>query len=365
MTSTRNRFLALSGGKPDHIPHWEHWSNPDAESAITGMDFYLAPRSCRLKFNAMYPDLNLAVPESDEPIPRPETQFDADGVNEQDHSVRWGAGATSTFEHGESLFADEEAVFAFHPLEQGDFRKFPVVEELDYRDEASLYRQMLERHGLAGVKELPADSVVMPWFYNTMFMWPVLTFGWENFLVCCLDERFERIMEEFAEINRRAFRCLARMPGKFVLCHDDICTTRGPVCSREWMNRFIFPRYEEFWAMLKEAGKRVIFIGDGNLDAYADDVIACGASGIISEPYTDFRAIAAKHPGVVIGGEGDNRILSSQDPAAIRRMVESMTETAAMTDGYFYCIGNHIPWNVPADAVKLYLDLCREMGGRK
>ena len=31
----------------------------------------------------------------------------------------------------------------------------------------------------------------------------MLTFGWELFLECCLDERFERVMAEFAEINRR------------------------------------------------------------------------------------------------------------------------------------------------------------------
>ena len=84
-------------------------------------------------------------------------------------------------------------------------------------------------------------------FYNTMFMWPMLTFGWELFLETCLDPRFERIMDEFAEINRRVFRTFARLPVNFVVCHDDIVTTRGPVCSPAWMQKYIFPRYEEFW----------------------------------------------------------------------------------------------------------------------
>lgn len=362
MTITRNRFLTLSGGKPDHIPHWEHWSNPDAESIITGMDYYCAPRSCRLKLNAMYPDLNLAIPESDEPIPRPDAKFAENGTNDQEHTVRWGADATATFEHGESLFKDEDDVFAFSPLEQSDFRKFPVVENLDFRDEKDLYRQLLERHELDDKLPVSPDSTVMPWFYNTMFMWPVLTFGWENFLVCCMDERFEHIMEEFAEINRRVFRAFAKLPANFVLCHDDICTTRGPVCNREWMNKYIFPRYEEYWSILKDAGKKVIFIADGNVDEFVEDVISCGASGIISEPYTNFKAIAKRHPDLILGGEGDNRILSSKNPEAIRKMVQSMTETAKEVSGYFYCVGNHIPWNVPADATKLYLDLCLEMG---
>ena len=48
-------------------------------------------------------------------------------------------------------------------------------------------------------------------------MWPLLTFGWELFLEICLDPRFERIMDEFAEINRRVFRVFARLPVNFRL----------------------------------------------------------------------------------------------------------------------------------------------------
>jgi len=51
-------------------------------------------------------------------------------------------------------------------------------------------------------------------------------------------------------------------------------------------------------------------------------------------------------------------------PAEIRAMVESMVATARLSGGYFMCIGNHIPWNVPPEAVKCYLDLSVELGGR-
>lgn len=44
--------------------------------------------------------------------------------------------------------------------------------------------------------DLPPDgSTASVAFYNTMFMWPLLTFGWELFLEICLDERFEKIMD--------------------------------------------------------------------------------------------------------------------------------------------------------------------------
>jgi uroporphyrinogen-III decarboxylase len=195
-------------------------------------------------------------------------------------------------------------------------------------------------------------------------MWPLLTFGWELFLETCLDPRFGRIMAGFRELNRRVFRAFARLPVNFVICHDDIVTTRGPVCSPQWMHKYVFPCYEEQWAMLHDAGKDVIFMADGCMDAYSDDVFACGARGIISEPYTDYKAIARKHENCFVAGEGDNRVLTRNNPDEIRAMVDSMLETAKMTGGYMMCIGNHIPWNVTPEGIKRYLDLSAELAVR-
>ncbi len=130
------------------------------------------------------------------------------------------------------------------------------------------------------------------------------------------------------------------------------------------MHKYVFPRYEEYWGLLKDAGKRVIFMADGCMDAYADDVMACGAIGIISEPCTDYSALACRYRDCFLAGEGDNRVLMRNDPAEIRAMVESMVETGRMSGGYMMCIGNHIPWNVPPEAIKRYLDLSQELAHR-
>jgi uroporphyrinogen-III decarboxylase len=199
---------------------------------------------------------------------------------------------------------------------------------------------------------------------NLPDLWPLRVFGWELFLQCCLDPRFERVMDEFAELNRRVFCAFARLPVNFVICHDDIVASRGPVCSPRWMRKYVFPRYEEYWGLLKEAGKRVIFMADGCMDAYADDVMACGAIGIISEPYTNYKALARRYKDAFLAGEGDNRVLMRNDPLEIRQMVESMVETRRMSGGYMMCIGNHIPWNVPPEAIQRYLDLSEELAYR-
>jgi hypothetical protein len=277
--------------------------------------------------------------------------------------VRWGDGQTFHWDFG-SPFRTPDDVFAFSPLENPDFREMPVVCNWDYTDEERLYRRFRAQLPAEWGDTAPEGCDTLVGTYQTMFMWPLLTFGWELFLETCLDPRFERIMDEFAELNRRLFRAFARLPVTFITCHDDIVNTRGPVCSPAWMHKYIFPRYEEVWGILKAAGKEVIFISDGCLDAYVDDVFALGARGILGEPYNDYKAIARKHENCFLAGEGDTRILSRNDPAEIRAMVESMVETARMTGGYFMRIGNEFTWNTPVEAVKLYLDLSKELAHR-
>ncbi len=361
-----DRYLAFMGRAPHRLPHWEHWSCPDAETYLAGIDYYEHPRQCRVKLQELYPQLGLGVPDSDEPRPRPRLEVEGASSTEDEEGrarVRWGEGETNHWEWG-AQFHTAEDVFAFSPLAQGDFSKIPVVESRDYSDEEKLYQEYRPWYPAELGERAPEGSEATVSFYNTMFMWPLLTFGWELFLETCLDPRFERIMDEFAEINRRVFRTFARLPVNFVVCHDDIVTSRGPVCSRAWMQKYIFPRYEEFWSIVKAAGKEVIFMVDGCIDAYADDIFACGARGIITEPYTDYKAIARKHENCFLAGEGDNRVLTRNDPAEIEAMVRSMVETARITGGYMMCIGNHIPWNVPPEAIKRYLDLSAELAHR-
>jgi len=361
-----DRYLAYMGLAPKRIPHWEHWSCPDAETYLTGIDYYDHPRECRLRLQELYPQLGLPVPATDEPRPRPKLALEGETSAADahgNHYVRWGDGVSGHWDWGKQ-FRTAEDVFAFSPLAQGDFTHIPVVESRDYSDEEKLYDLYRRGYPAEWGDRAPEGSDSAVGFYNTTFMWPLLTFGWELFLETCLDPRFERIMDEFAEINRRVFRTFARLPVNFVICHDDIVTTRGPVCSPAWMHKYVFPRYEEYWSLLKAAGKRVIFMVDGCVDAYADDVMACGACGIISEPYTNYRALARKYPNCFVAGEGDNRVLTRNDPDEIDAMVRRMVETARMTGGYMMCIGNHIPWNVTPEGIKRYLDRAAEWAVR-
>ena len=67
-----DRYLAFMGLAPKRLPHWEHWSCPDAETYLTGIDYYAHPRLCRLRLREIYPQLGLGIPDTDDPKPRPE-----------------------------------------------------------------------------------------------------------------------------------------------------------------------------------------------------------------------------------------------------------------------------------------------------
>lgn len=350
-------YESFMGLGPRRIAHWEHWSDPDAETYLAGIDYYEHPRLCRLKMAELYPQLRLAIPPEDKPIPRPQP----DGAK-----GRWGDANREYWQQelAARRFPDRDAMLRFSPLEQGDFSGWHVVEDGDFSSEEAIYARYRKNYPAEWGGRAPAGSSASVYFYNTMFQWPMLTFGYENFLSICLEPEFERIMDEFAEINRRVFRAFARLPVNFVVAHDDIVLANGPVCSPQWMRRHIFPRYEEFWGIVKAAGKEVIFMVDGCVDAFVDDVMACGARGIISEPFTNYKAIARRYENCFIAGEGDNRVLMRNNAAEIRAMVDSMVGTGRMSGGYMMCIGNHIPFNVPPPAVKLYLDYAAETAFR-
>ena len=256
-------------------------------------------------------------------------------------------------------------MFAFSPLAQGDFTDIPVVESKDFRDEEQLYQRYRERYPAEWGDQAPEGEATSVGFYNTMFMWPLLTFGWELFLETCLDPRFERIMDEFAEINRRVFRVFARLPVNFVVCHDDIVTSRGPTCSPAWMHKYIFPRYEEFWGIVQGGGQ------GGHLHGRRLHGRLCRRRDGLRRARHHHRAVYAitaaspAAPGLLPGGRGRQpRADRATTRPRSRQMVRRMVETAQLTGGYMMCIGNHIPWNVPPEAIKRYLDLSAELAHR-
>ena len=349
----------------DRIPHWEHLSNPEFFRLMSGIDPYAHPRQAALKALEPLPvDMGGGIPASDDPIePLPEGESSFVGEDGR-RRVRWGAQLTGHWDWGAGFNSVEDAL-AYDPMKHLDQREEEVVAKMDYSRSVRDMARDMQGGDLPPPGGPRADRLKGGSFYNTLFMWPLLTFGWEVFLELAGAHQadLKRLLAGFAYRSRKVFQAAALTDINHFVCHDDICMARGPVCSPAWLREFIYPYYEEFFGMMGAVGIKVLFMTDGNPDLIADDVFACGADGLISEPFGDYAAIGRKHPEKVLAGDGDNRILQTDDRDAIERMTRRMCDLGRRLPGYFMCVGNHIPWNVPAEAIRWYFE-CSERYGK-
>src|SRR5690606_33365068 len=104
------------GRGPKRIVHWEHWSNPDAASILSGIDYYERPRDCMLKLAELYPHIGFHAPAKNDPIPRLDQQQDQG-------RGRWGDSYRDHWQQdvASHRFKSREDMLAFSPLEQADF----------------------------------------------------------------------------------------------------------------------------------------------------------------------------------------------------------------------------------------------------
>ena len=338
-------WQALNLEMPDKIPHTEYISHRPFVMKLTGLDpddpaqgAEAGRRMVRLlDFDLMW--INYAPPNQ----PRLTHMGTA----------HWYEGKDRVDER-HCPFETEEQVLSFDPAEAIGV---PDVDEL-----VPYYQQCHDRDQA----NFP-EAVCPGGYYNTIFSWCILTFGWEMFLRSApLDyERFDRVLEGFFKISLASFEAQARTSIKAFICHDDIVWTAGAVFHPEWYRKYVFPRYKKLWAPLKEAGKKLLFCSDGNFTEFVDDLVDCGADGFIFEPLTSLESIAARYGKThVMIGNVDCRILTFGSREEIEAEVRRCAGIGKPCPGYFFAVGNHIPYNIPIENVELYFDLINRLGRR-
>jgi hypothetical protein len=201
-------------------------------------------------------------------------------------------------------------------------------------------------------------AIVPGGIYNSVFTWCIRAFGWEMFMEAALDDpgRFDEIMEGFFNISQRNVAAWLQTDMPFFLCHDDIVWAAGPVFHPDWYRKNVIARYERLWEPIRRRGLKVVFCSDGNYTELVDDLAAAGADGFIFEPLTSLEYIAEKYGQThVIIGNADCRILQRGPEAAILAEVERCYQIGRRLPGYFFAVGNHIPYNIPVENVDYYM----------
>ncbi len=339
-------WQALNLQMPDQIPHTEYLSHPGWVKKLTGIDLREEGRVGEA-FEAVvrawdYDFLwfNMSPPGE------PRMTHMGTAAWTEDHEMT---------DNRVCPFEDEEAVLSFDPV--AEIGILPHDELVEHYSNTWRARQ-----------EAFPTCVVPGGYYNTIFMWPIKTFGWELFLTAAgLDEdRFDDVLEGFFQLSLAQFRAQAECGCRVFICHDDIVWSAGAVFAPEWYRKHVFPRFKELWAPLKERGIIVLFCSDGDFTEFVDDLVDCGADGFIFEPMTSLDYVVEKYgQSKVIIGNMDCRILMSGSREDVWAEVERCAELGRDCPGYFFAVGNHIPWNIPIENIEVYAEAIKVLGRRR
>ncbi len=247
-----------------------------------------------------------------------------------------------------------EEVYAFDPA-RSDPRTLAELTD-DYT------RQLREAHSLVG--DLAYTTVQ---FYTTLFMWPVMLFGWETFLLAAAGDpdRFKVVLDGFGELSLLHLTAWADAGAEVVFCHDDLAMTNQLVFRPSWYRQYVFPWYRRLWGMLRERGVRVIFNCDGAFDPLVEDLIALGVSGFQVERRFDIASFLERYgqTHVLVAGV-DQRTLTFGTTEEVERATRQTAEMGRRCPGFIWRAATSIPGNIPLDNLETYF-ACQEKYGRR
>ena len=343
--SYKDGWQALNLQMPDRIPHTEYISHRQFIKDVTGFD-----------------------PENENESERANSEL----AKKLNYDFIW-----STFSRdwkilrtdmGRAKFTESETpwessypfnsvdeVLAFDPLKCSEI---PSLDDLT---------EEVKKYYNKGLSLYP-EAVFPGGFYNSVFTWNIVTFGWELFMFAATEDikRFENILDQFTEMTLLVAQAHIKAKVPVYLFHDDVVWASGPAFSPEWMRKYIFPRQKKVFDLLKDNNIKIMFCSDGNFDVFIDDYAGMNIDGFIFEPLTNLEYLAKKCGKThVLMGNIDSRILQGGTHEAIRKEVKRCADIGRDLPGFFFAVGNHIPFTVPIPSINCYLEAIEEFGQRK
>lgn len=261
-------------------------------------------------------------------------------------------------------FNSVEEVLSFDP-EKEDYTGLWLLS--GSRDEEEIKKAYIEAYE-RNCKLRGEYFLTYPYFYTTLFMWCVETFGWEMFMLAAMEdpEAFDALLEKFKRISIKHLKAAEATGADFMVVHDDLAISKGPVFKPEWYQKYIFSKYPEIIAPFKEKGKKVILTSDGNLDILIDDLVSLGIDGFeIETPATDFDNLLRKYGNkkVIIGGI-DNRIITFGTPNEVYEHTKEVLKKGRNYPGFIISNTAGFHGNIPLDNTRAYFEAIKKHGRR-
>ncbi len=246
-----------------------------------------------------------------------------------------------------------------------DVLSFDAVAEYGYTDMAKLvayYEQTYRRS-----QTYYSGQVYTGGYYRTLFSGAIAIFGWDMLLLAAAERaRFARMLDSIYLQTMHHVRAWAQTSIEVYMCHDDMVWSQGPFMRPDFYRAEVFPRYKELWAVLKKAGKKVIFTSDGQWSQFVDDIVEAGADALCFEPMTALDPVVASYGKThcLLASKVDARTLSFGRPAQIQAEIDATLRLAGDCAGFIFAVGNHIPSNVPVENALFYYDYLRQHWSR-
>lgn len=233
--------------------------------------------------------------------------------------------------------------------------------ELDYHELITPVPHCLNP-GIIKTKMQAADEVGLYYYmlYTNLFMWGVEYLGWEVFVISAMEDpdRFDRhFLQRAFEVSKKHIELLSDIESPFVFVHDDLADANGPIFSPDWYDRYIFPRYSELWEPVKEKGKKLVYVADGNMGPLLPKLRECGVDGVhLENPGTDLDVILDNFgDGIIICGM-DTRLLTFGSPEDIKAEVNQVSKKMRDVPGFAMCSPGGLHSDIPIENVEAYFD---------
>ncbi len=338
---------ALSGRFPRKIPSKETLNHRGIIEYVSGIDVY---EDTPAAFDAAWQKLGIDIhtPLMKENARRPRVPG---GTWEEDGRVYSDYGVYPTSMPlaipGDQATDAEDRVF-YYDTRRDDFDM----------DEAICNLRLCNADFRAHFKDL---AVMYELYYTTLFMWPVVTFDWMPFMLAAASDpaRFdEQLWQPWACISRKHFEALAAIDEEVVFCHDDLAMGDGPVFSPAFLEKYIFSRYEWIMEPVFKAGKKLIFVSDGNIDRLLERLLEFPIAGIMYEnPATPFERVLQTwgEAGRGFIGGISTSILTNGTPEEVSRHTREVIEQGRQYPGFIISSCGGLPGTIPIENMLAYI----------
>jgi len=338
----RARQILFLEGKPDRLPLWELYVDPQVQAAYLGHDIRGPEEEAEFWVTAGYDFVPVSAG-----LVRVGGVFSGEATQTAYHSYSVYTGepqAMNWAAEGRGVITTQEEFEAF---------PWPTVEDLDLSHLSELAQFLPPEMKIIGVTGKIYTAVWMLMGYQTF----AFALRENPDLVARL---FDRVGELQLAVSQRA----ADLPEVGALwMSDDIAYSEGLLVHPDYLRKYLFPWYKELGAYLRARDKAFIYHSDGKLWEVLDDLLDCGFNALhpIEPKAMDIRELKAKVGGrLCLLGNIEVDRLARGTPEEIQEMVRANIRDVGYDGGYGIGSSNSVTYYVPLENYQAMLEAAFE-----